>query len=176
MRVAHVGAAVTVRLHRERVRIYTDAVLVADHARARDGARLRLVEPKHFASLFGRKPKAQVMLYRDVVIGLGGCAPTFLGELSRRHRDRLREELLCVYALYEEHGAEQLLAAMALAESAGSYSAASLALLLQPPSQHLPHPQPLPLPGIPTQAQVDRLLESYELWVQVDVALPEVTR
>jgi hypothetical protein len=170
--VGHVGAPLTVRVHHDRVRLWRDGVLLAEHRRAPDGARQRVVAPEHFAPLFPRKPRAQAMLYREVLLGLGGRAPAFLSALSHRHRARLTEEVRAVYALYEEYGADDLVAAMALADDAGSYSAAALALLLA-----APHPVPAPAPvlrllGVPSQAEVDRLLSVYETWVHVDVATP----
>lgn len=63
--VAHVGAPVTARVHRERVCLWRDTDLIADHQRAADGAHRRVVDPEHYAALFGRKPRAQVMLYRE---------------------------------------------------------------------------------------------------------------
>jgi transposase len=171
--VAHVGAPVTVRVHQARVRLWRDGLLLADHRRAPDGARQRVVDPLHFAPLFGRKPRAQAMLYREVLLGLGGRAPAFLSALSHRQRARLREEVLAVYALYDRYGADDLLAAMALAEEAGAYSAAALALLLAAP-RPVPTPPPvLRLAGVPAQADVDRLLSVYETWVHVDVACSE---
>ena len=170
--VAHVGAPVTVRLHRERVRLWRDAACLADHPRAPDGARQRVIDPAHFAPLFPHKRRGQALLYREVLLGLGGRAPAFLSELSRRHRDRLREELLGVYTLYHQHGAADLLAAMALADDAGTYSSDALALLLHTPRPALPAPTPLPFPDLPPQGEVDRLLSSYEVWVHVDIARP----
>ena len=171
--VAHVGGPVTVRLHRERVRIWRDLACIADHARAPDGSRRRVIDPAHFAPLFPHKPRAQAMLYRDVLIGLGGVAPAFLRGLSWQQRGQLQAEVLAVYALYEQVGAEALLAAMARAEVARHYSAAALTQLvgcaapvLQPPA--------LVLAGVPRQDEVDRSLSVYERWVQVEVALPEV--
>jgi hypothetical protein len=116
------------------------------------------------------------MLYREVLLGLGGRAPAFLSELSRRHRDRLREEILTVYALYEQVGADALLAAMAQADDAGVYRAETLAGLLgacPPPPVAAPS---LPLLGVPPQSEIDRALSSYEAWVEIDEALPEVAR
>ena len=91
----------------------------------------------------------------------------FIQELSHLHRDRLGPEVLAVYALYERYGTAELLAAMELAGQAGSYEAAALESLLTtvPPLQMLP---PLVVPGVPAQAEVDRLLSSYEVWVYVD--------
>ncbi len=55
------------------------------------------------------------MLYRDVLVALGGRAPAFLGA---PRRDRLREQIPAVYALYEEYGPP----AMTLADEAGTYA------------------------------------------------------
>jgi len=101
-----------------------------------------------------------------VLLGLGGPAPAFLSALSQRHRARLREEILAVYALYEQYGADAMRAAMPLAVAAGTYGADALALLLT----HPPSLLPLVLPGVPSQEEVDRALGIYEAWVQVDVA------
>jgi transposase len=171
--VAHVGAPVTVRVHHDRVRLWRDGVLLADHRRAADGARQRLVDPAHFAPLFARKPRAQAMLYREVLLGLGGRAPAFLSALSQRQRDHLCAQVLAVYALYERYGADDLRAAMALADEAGSYSADALALLLAAPRPAAAPAPVLHLPGVPAQSEIDRLLSVYETWVQVDVARPE---
>ncbi|GAC1552783.1 MAG: hypothetical protein NVS2B9_17970 [Myxococcales bacterium] len=171
--VACVGAPVTVRLHRERVRIWRDTTCLADHPRAPDGARRRVLDPAHFAPLFPQKRRGQAMLYRELLLGLGGRAPAFIQELSRRQRDRLREELLAVYALHERHGASEVLAERALADDAGTYSADALALLLSAPRPAAPPPAQVRLPALPPQAEVDRLLSVYEAWVHVDVALAE---
>jgi hypothetical protein len=174
--VAHVGAPVTVRLHRDRVRLWRDGTCRADHPRAAAGARPRVIDPAHFAPLFPAKPRAQTMLYREGLLGLGGRAPAFLGELSRRHRGRLREEILAVYALAEQAGAEALRATMARADDAGAYSAEALAVLLAtPPPLTVPAP-PLRLVGVPPQSEVDRALRVYEAWVEIDEAVPEVVR
>jgi transposase len=173
--VAHVGLPVTVRLHRDRIRIWRDATCLADHPRAPDGARQRVIDPAHFAPLFPAKPRAQAMLYREVLLGLGGHAPAFVSELCRRQRARLREEILAVYALYERHSADAVLVAMARADAAGTYSAEALARHLTGGSP-LVTPPPLVLPGLPPQHEIDRDLSVYEAWVEIDEALPEVGR
>jgi hypothetical protein len=165
--VTYVRLPVTVRLHRDRVRIWHDLTCIADHPRAANGAGQRVVDLAHFAPVLERKPRAKVMLYRQVLLELGGAAPAFLQELSRRHCDRLGPEVLAVYALYERYGPAELLAAMELAGQAGSYDAAALESLLamRSPRPALP---PLVVPGVPAQGEVDRLLSSYEVWVYVD--------
>jgi transposase len=165
--VLHVGRPITIRLHRERVRLWHQTDCIADHPRAPDGAHRRVIDVAHFAPLFGRKPRAQVMLYRDALLGLSPLAEPFLSALSRRHRDRLGAQVLAVYALYEAFGASELLAAMTLAYQAGTCSAEALALLLAQPRR--PHAvPPLVLPGVPTQAAIDRPLSAYEALVCVE--------
>lgn len=161
-----VGAPVTVRVHHERIVIWRDAERLAEHARAPDGAHQRVVDPAHFAPLFGRKPRAQVMLYREALLGLGPSAASYVSELSRRQRGRLGEEILGLYALYERHGVEDLLAAMALATTQGAYGVAYLqALIAPPPPPSGLAPASLALANLPPQAEVDRALSSYETYV-----------
>ena len=167
--VVYVRLPVSVRLHRERVRIWYDFTCIADHPRAATGAGQRVVDLVHFEPVLARKPRAKVMLYRETLLSLGSCAFLFIQELSRRHRDRLAPEVLGVYALYEQYGEADLLAAMTLATQAGSYSAAALeSLLTRPQPQQLLHS--LVVPGVPAQSDVDRLLSSYEVWVRIDEA------
>jgi transposase len=166
----HVGAPVIARVHRARVALWRDAERLAEHARAPDGAHRRVVEPAHYAALFGRKPRAQVMLYRQALLELGAVAARYVAELSRRQRSRLRQEVLGVYALYQQAGPGALLAAMGQAEQRGVYGAAYLQALLAPTARVTePPPSPPPsgrLAGVPSQAEVDRALSSYEAFVR----------
>ena len=167
--VLHVGAPVTVRVHRERVIIWRDTVRLAEHARAPDGAHRRIVDPEHFAPLFGRKPRAQVMLYRAALLELGEVAARYVSEVSRRQRARLREEVLALHALVTTHGVPAVLAAMAQAERVGGYSAAYVAALLAAADARAHAPPAVPLlalPGVPPQGEIDRQLSHYEAYVQ----------
>jgi hypothetical protein len=163
--VEQVGAQVTVRVHRQRIVIWHDAELLAEHARAPDGAHRRVVDPAHFAPLFGRKPRGQVMLYREALLGLGGVAQQYVSELSRRQRARLGTEVLAVYALYERCGAAELLAAMELAQAQGAFGAAYLGALVSAPVAE-PPPQAawLELADVPSQFEIDRELSAYEAY------------
>jgi hypothetical protein len=165
--IEHVGAPVTVRVHRERIVIWHDAELLAEHARAADGAHRRVVNPAHFAPLFGRKPRGQVMLYREALLGLGGVAQQYLSELSRRQRARLGAEILAVYALYERCGAAELLAAMELAHAQGAFGAAYLGALVSAPEAEIPTAEAtwLVLTDVPSQIEIDRELSTYEAYV-----------
>lgn len=179
--VQHVGAPVTVRLHQERVVLWRDAVPLAEHQRAPDGAHQRVVIPDHFEALFALKPRAQVMLYRQALLDLGAVAYRYIGELSRRQRDRLRAEILAVYALLQQHGAADLVAAMELALSVNAFGADYLRALLsqpQPVSRDASVPSRLLVADLPTQTEIDRQLALYERYVHVEAipAAPDATR
>jgi hypothetical protein len=202
--IVHVGAPVTVRVHRARVVIWRDATRVAAHARAPDGGHQRVVEPEHYALLFAKKPRAQVMLYREALLQLGPSAEWYLSEVSRRRRACLRDEVVGIYTLYQQLGAARLLAAMDYATERSAYGVdylralADLAtrstpatwppLLAPPPAALWPAAGagapptalapataaptvPVTLAGVaslPPQDEVDRALDVYERYVQVD--------
>lgn len=189
--ILHVGAPVSGRVHRDRVVLWRDTVLLAEHPRAPDGAHQRVVEPSHYALLFARKPRAQLMLYREALIQLGQSARWYMSELSSRQRARLREEVTDVYALFQRYGAERLLAVMEYATGRSVYGAAYLRALLElptwppafqtsllpPRNQHGAPPPPRPPaapggderpPAVPSQDEIDRALHLYEQYVRVD--------
>lgn len=160
--VAMVGLTVTVRIHQERIVIWHDTICLAEHKRAPDGAHMRVVIPAHFAPLFAKKPRARVMLQRQELLDLGEVAAKYVGELSRRRRDRLGVEITAVHALFERFGQARLLEAMGKADQLGIYGADYLTLLLAPTPDEGVSAQ---LPELPAQAEIDRLLSSYEAWV-----------
>lgn len=171
--MAHVGAPVTVRLHADRVVIWRDTVQLATHQRAPDGARRRVIDPEHYTDLFASKPRAQVMLYRQRLIELDPIAAQYLAEVSRRHRTRLRQEVLAIDTLYQAHGATALVGAMRLASLANRYDAASLAQRLTQPSPRIEPTLGSASPAVtlvvpvdlPPQIAVDRPLGWYETFV-----------
>lgn len=165
--VANVGFEVTVRVHRDRIALWHDTVLLADHPRAPDGAHQRIIDPRHFQPLFAKKPRARVMLQRQALLDLGEDVARFVARLSRRRREHLTLEITALYALYERFGRAPLEAAMARAERVGIYRAEYLTLLLEAPRPSETDEPSLPeLPRqLPSQTEVDRALESYERWV-----------
>lgn len=145
--------------------IVHDTVEVAQHRRTPDGAHRRVVIPDHFQPLFTKKPRAQVMLYRQTLLDLSPEAEGYVSEVSSRRRERLREEILATYALLVLHGGEALAAAMAQADARGIYGAEYLQVLLAVASADLVLP-PLAL-DLPAQEQVDWELAQYEAFVTV---------
>jgi transposase len=170
--VAHVGTTLTARLHRDEVRIFRDTVEVACHRRAPDGARKRVIDPGHFQPLFAKKPRAQVMLYRQTLLDLSQEAEWYVSEVSRRRRERLRQEVLATYALLMLHGRDALAGAMGRADAQGIYGHEYLEVLLAPaPVGLVPQPS-LPV-DLPSQDEVDRRLEQYESFVTVSAGSPQ---
>jgi transposase len=165
--IGHVGAPVTIRLQRTRVVIWRGTVELAAHGRVAAGRHERVILPAHFAPLFGRKPRAQLMLYRQALLDLGEPITAYITELSSRRRDRLRAEITALYALWETHGTAALGAAVTLASEVGAYGAEYLTALLHPtPGTGLATPAGvvLALPGVPGQAEIDRSLSDYEAY------------
>jgi hypothetical protein len=163
--IEHVGLSLTVRVHQERIVPWRDTVLVAEHRRVADGRSQRLVDPMHFAPLFARKPRAQVMLYREALLALDVVAADYIAELSCHRWDRLGPEMLGDHALLAQHGKAALLNAMRQAAAHGPYGVEYLTVLLQPPASLIREPAHLPrlaLPAVPAQQEVDRDLALYE--------------
>jgi transposase len=164
--VAHVGTTMTARLTRDQVRLFANTEEIACHRRAPDGARRRVVDPEHFRPLFTKKPRAQVMLYRQALLELSPGTDLYISEVSYRRRERLTEEILATYALLMLHGREALSAVMEEADRRGIYGAEYLeALLASTQADILLHPR-LPI-DLPAQEAVDRHLAQYEAFVTV---------
>ena len=164
--VEQAGLTLTARLYRTQVGIFHNTEEVARHRRAPDGAQRRVINPDHFHSLFTKKPRAQVMLYRQALLDLSPEAGEYVTEVSYRRRERLREEILATYALFVLHGREALAAVMEEADARGIYGAEYLeAMLAATSTRSMLHP-PLPV-DLPSQEQVDRRLEQYEAFVTV---------
>ncbi|MCL4508572.1 MAG: IS21 family transposase [Chloroflexi bacterium] len=161
--VANVGLSVSVRLHRQTIVIWRDTLCLAEHTRAPDGAHRRVIVPEHFSPLFGKKPRARMMLERQALLELGGSATSFVAGLSRRRRDCLGVEISALHELYQRFGQTAFLAATSKAELAGVYRSDYVALMLEAPRPD--DAGELGLPGVPKQSEVDRLLSSYEEWV-----------
>ena len=164
--VEQVGITLTARLYRTGVGIFHNTTEVARHRRAPDGAQRRVINAEHFHSLFTKKPRAQVMLYRQQLLDLSPKAGQYVTEVSHRRRERLREEILATYALFVLHGRDALVDVMEQADARGIYGAEYLeAILAAIPTSMILQPA-IPV-DLPSQDQVDRHLEQYEDFVTV---------
>jgi transposase len=165
--VEWVGATLTVRMHRDRVTLFHDDQRVAEHARARDGARARAIDPAHFEPILAKKPRARVMLYRQLLLDLGSVSAQYVAELSCRRRHRLADQVITVHALLEQHGREALLEAMGRMAALDAYGAEYLeATLVSPDTPRLMRA----LASVPVQSEVDRELAQYESFAIISAA------
>jgi hypothetical protein len=164
--VAYVGMTVTARLRRYEVYIFSNMQEIARHRRASDGERRRVIIPEHFKPLFTKKPRAQVMLYRQALMELSPQAESYMSEVSYRRRGRLRDEVLATYMELMLYGRKALADAMAEADRLGMYGNEYLQVLLWEGLPDRLPPPPLTL-NLPAQDQVDRGLDQYEPFVVV---------
>jgi transposase len=164
--IANVGTTVTARVYLDEVRIFYNTDEIARHRRAPDGGRRRVIDPEHFRPLFTKKPRAQVMLYRQALLELSPAAARYMSQVSYRRRDRLRDEVLGTYMLLMLYGRQALTDAMAQATVQGSYGHEYLEVILWP---SLPDrlPSPTLTVDLPAQDEVDRDLEQYESFVTI---------
>lgn len=162
--VGHVGAPVVVRLHRERLVIWRDGQCLAEHPRMAKGLHKRIRRMEHYGPILAKKRRARLMLEREELLGLGGVASAYLATLSRRQRQHLAEQIGTVYCLYQQHGGQALLEAMAKAKDSGVYDAAYLKHLVLGAGGGS---DVLEGVNLPTQSEVDRDLHLYEAWVTI---------
>ena len=175
--IAHVGAPVTVRVHRERIVIWRDAEWLAEHARAPDGAHRRVVDPAHFAPLFGRKPRAQVMLYREALLELGPSPPatSASSRVGSGHASARRSWgcMRCTSAMGQASCWRPWRWPRRRARTGSPTCRRCSRRPAQPRGDHAAGPptglQPslLVLADLPPQAEVDRALSSYESYVWI---------
>ena len=78
--VAYRGQEVAVRLHEQRVKIYAQGHLLADHPRSFESGR-RILDPAHFAAVLEQKPRGKVMLYRQLLLDLGEPVQSYIAEV-----------------------------------------------------------------------------------------------
>ena len=50
------------------------------------------------------KPKAKVMAYREKLLVLDEKTAGYVGEICRRDRNSMNQQILKLYALWQEHG------------------------------------------------------------------------
>jgi transposase len=159
--VGHVGASVVVRLHRQRLAIWRDGQCLAEHPRVAKGSHKRVRQAQHYGPILARKRRARLMMEREELLELGGVASAYLATLSRRRRQELADQIATVYCLYQEHGTQALLEAMARAQGSRVWDADYLKHLLSSNGGK----DTLEGLDLPAQSQVDRELRHYEAWV-----------
>jgi len=157
------GRAVTVRVHEQRVKIYVQDQLVADHPRCFERGQ-RVLDPGHLAGSLEKKPRGKVMLYRQQLLDLGEPVQSYVREVCRRYRSDFGLHIRTLYELWQERGEAEFRGAVAAALAEAAFGSEYVTALLVEPAEESPRVLPA-WPGQPGQAELDRPLEGYEAFV-----------
>ena len=164
--VAHVGQALTARLHPERIALYQGPTLVASHPRCH-GRRQRSVDPEHYAPVFAHKPRARTMVYRDWLVALDPGVATYVQRLCRRRYQERDRQIAGLYALARQVDRPTFCRRVA---AALARDAIGVEYLQAPPLLAARPPVPLRVLA-PAQHAVERDLACYEAYVANGPAL-----
>ena len=90
-----------------------------------------MVVPEHFEAVFAKKPRARVMLYRDWLVALSPDVATYISQVCRKYYDQMEAQILRLYALAQEVGESEFMAAVELAAEQQAIGADYLCALVQ---------------------------------------------
>ena len=159
-----IGKTLEVRVHPERIRVYHEGKKVADHERS-SGRKERVREPDHYEPTFEKKPRAQVMLYREKLLELNHGISDYAEKVIRKNVADQRPHVLGMYDLLEEHGKEKLSKLCRKCGNQNLYGIDYLKAYLEddnPEEETTDSQQELTLTGLPDQTEVDRSMDAYE--------------
>jgi transposase len=162
--VGYIGRPLLARVRRDWIDFYSEEKLVAHHCRAKCKEFKPIRVPEHYEPVFKKKPRAQVMLYRDHLMAVDKSIASYIETLCFRERAGFGPHILRMYELLTAYGATELGAACAIASEHGAYGASYLDRLIQRPHQVMPFAT-LQVAG-PSQEEVDRGLAHYQDFVQ----------
>ena len=112
------------------MRIYYENQLVAQHQRS-FGKKEWIRDLSHYEKTLELKPRAKVMAYREKLLGLSSEAAAYVAEICRRDRNSMNQQILKLYAFWEEHGTERFLEAIRFCLEAQVYGVAYVELMLR---------------------------------------------
>lgn len=168
-----VGHTLTARIHLERIELFDGLAGVASHVR-HHGRNARIVVPEHYEVVFVRKPRARVMVYRDWLVGLSPAVAGYVARVCHKYYDKMDAQILRFYALAQEVGAADFVAAVELVAEQEVIGIDYVQALLHSPRfarpAHKPAPSEMANPPAawlvaPAQAEVERALSHYERYV-----------
>ena len=164
-----VGHTLTARIHLARIELFDGHERVASHRR-QAGRNARIVVPEHYEAVFGRKPRARVMVYRDWLVGLAPAVADYIARVCHKYYAQMEPQILGFYALAQAAGAAEFIAAVELAAEQEAIGLDYVRALVRPPQPAKPAPPPMALPPAawlqaPPQAAVERALSHYERYV-----------
>jgi hypothetical protein len=129
-----------------------------------------VVIPEHFEAVFARKPRARIMVYRDWLVGLSASAAEYISLLCRKRYAEMEDQIAALYALAQQAGHDEFLAAVELAAEQQTIGAEYVCALIERPRERPARPAPsadllLRLADVPPQRAVERELAHYEQYV-----------
>jgi transposase len=157
-----IGQIVTVRVASHELRIYHDSQLVAQHERSFE-KRQRIRNLDHYERTLSRKPRAKVMAYREKLLELAAPTASYVAEICRRDRNSMNQQILRLYALWEETGSERFVEAIQFCHESQVYGSEYVELMLRIPEDEEPVAEQL-LSGQPVQSEIDRDLAVYDTY------------
>jgi hypothetical protein len=171
-----IGQIVTVRVASNELRIYHDSQLVAQHERSYQ-KRQRVRDLEHYERTLSRKPRAKVLAYREKLLELAAPTASYVAEICRRDRNSMNQQILKLYALWEEAGSESFVdvgpptagerkEAIRFCHESQVYGSEYVELMLRIPEDEEPVAEllELTLSGQPVQSEVDRDLAVYDTY------------
>jgi transposase len=157
-----IGQVVAVRVAEKELRIYSDNQLVAQHQRSA-GRKEWIRDLSHYEKTLEQKPRAKVMAYREKLLGLDSRTAEYVADICRRDRNSMNQQILTLYALWEEHGTEKFVEAIQFCLESQVYGAAYVELVLRIPHDEESRMELL-LSGQPVQSSIDRDLAIYDTY------------
>lgn len=173
-----VGHTLTARIHAQRIDLFDGHECVATHLR-HFGCNARIIVPEHYKAVFVRKPQARMMVYRDWLVGLSPTVADYMAQVCHKHYDQMDSQILRFYALAQEAGVTEFMAAVELAAEQAAIGVDYVHALLHVPQPAKPATTPVANPltvwlAAPPQATVERALSHYERYVANPVAIAVV--
>lgn len=138
-----VGRKLTLQIEDERLRLYEDDRLVAEHRRSYERG-VAVVNPAHHKELLETRGRAQRDRLQGRFLGLCSEAARYRDGLEERRLDA-RSHMERIVALSEIHGVETVSRAIRDALELGAYSAEYIANILSQRARLLPQPGALHL-------------------------------
>ena len=157
-----IGQVVTVRVASNELRIYHDSQLVAQHSRSFQ-KRQRIRDLSHYERTLSVKPRAKVMAYREKLLELEAPTASYVAAICRRDRNSMNQQMLKLYALWEEHGTDKFLEAVRFCHESQVYGSQYVELMLRIPADGEDEVEPL-LSSQPVQSEVDKDLAVYDTY------------
>ncbi len=155
-----IGQIVTVRVAQKELRIYHDDTLVAQHQRS-FGKRQWIRDLNHYEKTLAHKPRAKVMAYREKLLGVDASTAAYVAAICRRDRQNMNQQILNLYALWQQYGTERFSQAVCFCQKEQVYGDQYVELMLRGPQEEVPEIS-ICLSEQPIQSQIDRDLAIYD--------------